>query len=133
MLRTRRLLCPKPQSRFCEETSHPAEWLRRNQDNLRQGLPVPAQAAYDAAFMAAQNIPAPVKLCEKAQLMTASEMEAALARIAAELVSRNEGVNCLGFMGICRRGLPMAEALSKLIKSIHGVTVPIGKIGRAHV
>ncbi len=67
--------------------------------------------------MAAQNIPAPVKLREKAQLMTASEMEAALARIASEIVSRNDGVNGLGFMGIRRRGVPMAERLSKLIKS----------------
>ncbi len=78
--------------------------------------------------MAAQNIPAPVKLREKTQLMTASEMEAALARIAAEIVSRN-GVNGLGFMGIRRRGVPMAERLSKLIKSMHGVTVPIGSLG----
>ncbi len=79
--------------------------------------------------MAAQNITAPVKLREKAQLMTASEMEAALARIAAEIVSRNDGVNGLGFMGIRRRGVPMAERLSKLIKSMHGVTVPIGSLG----
>src|SRR5881628_114735 len=79
--------------------------------------------------MAAQNIPAPVKLREKAQLMTASEMEAALARIASEIVSRNDGVNGLGFMGIRRRGVPMAERLSKLIKSMHGVTVPIGSLG----
>src|SRR2546427_535998 len=87
------------------------------------GLPLPAQAAYDAAFMAAQNIPAPVKLREKAQLMTASEMEAALARIAAEIVSRNDGVNGLGFMGIRRRGVPMAERLSKLIERADGATM----------
>src|SRR5438552_18821639 len=93
------------------------------------GLPLPAQAAYDAAFMAAQNITAPVKLREKAQLMTASEMGAALARIAAETVSRNGGVNGLGFMGICRRGVPMAERLSKVIKSMDGVSVPIGSLG----
>src|SRR5207245_11348333 len=97
LLRPRRLLRSKPRSRDCEKASHPAEWLRRNQDNLRQHLPVPAQAAYDAAFMAAQNIPAPVKLREKTQLMTASEMEAALARIAAEIVSRNDALNRLGF------------------------------------
>ena len=93
------------------------------------GLPLPAQAAYDAAFMAAQNTPAPVKLREKAQLMTASETEAALARIAAAIVSRNGGVNGLGFMGIRRRGVPMAERLSKFIKSMHGATIPIGSLG----
>ena len=93
------------------------------------GLPLPAQAAYDAAFMAAQNTPAPVKLREKAQLMTASEMEAALARIAAEIVSRNDGVNGLGFMGIRRRGVPMAERLSKLIERAYGATVPVGSLG----
>ena len=93
------------------------------------GLPLPAQAAYDAAFMAAQNTPAPVKLREKAQLMTASEMEAALARIASEIVSRNDGVNGLGFMGIRRRGVPMAERLSKLIERAYGATVPVGSVG----
>ena len=79
--------------------------------------------------MAAQNIPAPVKLREKAQLMTASEMEAALARIASEIVSRNDGVNGLGFMGIRRRGVPMAERLSKLIERAYGATVPVGSLG----
>src|SRR5439155_21940301 len=92
------------------------------------GLPLPAQAAYDAAFMAAQNTPAPVKLREKAQLMTASEMEAALARIAAEIVSRNDGVNGLGLMGICRRGVLMAERLSKFFQCMHGVEAPIGSL-----
>src|SRR2546427_13168860 len=61
--------------------------------------------------------------------MTAPEMESALARIAAEIVSRNGGVNGLGFMGIRRRGVPLGERLSKLIKSMHGATVPIGSLG----
>src|SRR5207244_1830412 len=116
-------------SRFCRGKSQPLELLRRNPNSLRTSLLLRVQAAYDAAFMAAQNIPAPVKLREKAQLMTASEMEAALARIAAAIVSRNGGVNGLGFMGIRRRGVPMAERLSKLIKSMHGATIPIGSLG----
>jgi pyrimidine operon attenuation protein / uracil phosphoribosyltransferase len=79
--------------------------------------------------MAAQNIPAPVKLREKAQLMSAAEMEAALARIASEIVSRNRGVNGLGLIGIRRRGIPMAERLGKLIGGTHGVAIPVGSLG----
>lgn len=92
-------------------------------------MPARVQTAYDATFMAAQNIPAPVKLREKAQLMTASEMEAALARLASEIVSRNEGVNGLGLIGIRRRGVPMAERLGNLIERAQGVTVPVGSLG----
>jgi pyrimidine operon attenuation protein / uracil phosphoribosyltransferase len=92
-------------------------------------LPARAQTAYDAAFMAAQNIPAPVKLREKAQLMTASEMEAALARIADEIVQKNRGTSGLGLMGIRRRGVPMAQHLGNLIERTYGVTVPVGSLG----
>jgi pyrimidine operon attenuation protein/uracil phosphoribosyltransferase len=79
--------------------------------------------------MAAQNIPAAVRLREKAQLMTASEMEAALSRIADEIVQKNGGTSGLGLMGIRRRGVPMAERLSKLIQRMHGATVPVGSLG----
>src|SRR5207245_1599897 len=107
----------------------PLELLRRNPNSLRTSLLLRVQTAYDATFMAAQNIPSPGKRREKAQLMTASEMEDALARIASEIVSRNDGVNGLGFMGIRRRGVPMAERLSKLIERAYGATVPVGSLG----
>jgi pyrimidine operon attenuation protein/uracil phosphoribosyltransferase len=79
--------------------------------------------------MAAQNIPAPVELREKAQLMTASEMEAALARIACEIVEKNGGTSGLGLIGIRRRGVPMAQRLGNLIDRAQGVTVPVGNLG----
>jgi pyrimidine operon attenuation protein / uracil phosphoribosyltransferase len=92
-------------------------------------LPARVQAAYDATFMAAQDIPAPVKLREKSQLMTASEMETALARIASEIVEKNGGTSGLGLIGIRRRGVPMAERLGKLIGGTHGVAIPVGSLG----
>jgi len=79
--------------------------------------------------MAAPNIPVPVKLREKAQLMTASEMEAALSRIAQEIEKKNDGVSGLGLIGIRRRGVPMAERLGKLIERKEGVTIPVGSLG----
>ena len=79
--------------------------------------------------MAAQNISAPVKLREKAQLMTASEMDQALSRIAGEIVQKNGGTNGLGLIGIRRRGVPMAERLAKLIQRRQGATVPVGSLG----
>jgi pyrimidine operon attenuation protein / uracil phosphoribosyltransferase len=79
--------------------------------------------------MAAQNIPVPLKLREKAQLMSASEMEAALSIIAQEIVKKNGGASGLGLIGIRRRGVPMAERLGKLIERKQGVTIPVGSLG----
>jgi pyrimidine operon attenuation protein / uracil phosphoribosyltransferase len=106
-----------------------ARGLRQNPNNLRTSLLVRVQTAYDAAFMAAQNIPVPVKLREKARLMTASEMEAELSRISQEIVTKNGGANGLELIGIRRRGVPMAERLGKLIERKQSVTIPVGSLG----
>src|ERR1700758_2500992 len=67
-------------------------------------------------------------LHQKAQLMSASEIERTLVRLAYEIVEKNGGVEGLGLIGIRRRGVPMAERLAKLIEEIQGVSVPVGTL-----
>src|SRR5438067_1299329 len=124
-----RLLCPRHRSPYYEERLLAAKGRPQNPSDLTTSLLIHVQTAYDAAFMAAPNIPVPVKLREKAQLMTASEMEAALSRIAQEIEKKNDGVSGLGLIGIRRRGVPMAERLGKLIERKEGVTIPVGSLG----
>jgi pyrimidine operon attenuation protein/uracil phosphoribosyltransferase len=65
-------------------------------------------------------------LREKAQLMSASEIERTLIRVAHEIVEKNDGVDGLGLVGVRRRGVPLAERLSKVIGRIEDVRVPVG-------
>ena len=57
-------------------------------------------------------------LRQKAQLMSASEIERTLVRLAYEIVEKNGGVDGLGLVGIRRRGVPIAERLGKIITRI---------------
>ena len=65
-------------------------------------------------------------LREKAQLMSASEIERTLVRVAHEIVEKNGGVENLGLVGVRRRGVPLAERLGKLISRIEDVKIPVG-------
>jgi pyrimidine operon attenuation protein/uracil phosphoribosyltransferase len=61
--------------------------------------------------------PAP-KLREKGRLMSASEIERTLVRLAHEIVERNNGGTNLGLVGIKRRGVPLAQRLAAHIAKI---------------
>jgi pyrimidine operon attenuation protein/uracil phosphoribosyltransferase len=69
--------------------------------------------------------PAP-KLREKGRLMSASEIERTLVRLAHEIVEKNDGSANLGLVGIKRRGVPLAERLAKLIEKIEKRPVDVG-------
>jgi pyrimidine operon attenuation protein/uracil phosphoribosyltransferase len=51
-----------------------------------------------------------------------------LARIAHEIVERNRGVEELAFVGIQRRGVPLARRLAALVKGITGTELPVGAL-----
>jgi pyrimidine operon attenuation protein/uracil phosphoribosyltransferase len=70
----------------------------------------------------------PYNLREKGQLMSASEIERTLVRLAHEIVEKNGGVEKLGLIGIRRRGVPLAERLGKLIQQIEKKPVPVGTL-----
>ncbi len=67
-------------------------------------------------------------LRQKAQLMSASEIERTLVRLAYEIVEKNGGVDGLGLVGIRRRGVPIAERLGKIITRIENAQVPVGTL-----
>ena len=67
-------------------------------------------------------------LRQKAQLMSASEIERTLVRLAYEIVEKNGGVDGLGLVGIRRRGVPLAERLGKIITRIENSKVPVGTL-----
>jgi pyrimidine operon attenuation protein / uracil phosphoribosyltransferase len=78
--------------------------------------------------MSAGKSPTPSKLHQKSQLMSASEIERTLVRLAHEIVEKNGGGESLAFVGIRRRGVPLAERLGKLVQRIEGAPVPVGQL-----
>jgi len=63
---------------------------------------------------------------EKAQLMSASEVERTLVRLAHEVLERCEDLDRVAFIGIRRRGVPIAERLAAKIKALEGREIPVG-------
>lgn len=55
---------------------------------------------------------------EKAQLMSASEIDRTLVRLAHEILERNNGIENLMLVGIERRGAPLAARLAQTIGGI---------------
>ncbi|MGC9198448.1 MAG: bifunctional pyr operon transcriptional regulator/uracil phosphoribosyltransferase PyrR [Acidobacteriaceae bacterium] len=69
---------------------------------------------------------AKANLREKGRLMSASEIERTLVRLAHEIVERNNGSENLGLIGIKRRGVPLAQRIARLIESIEKKPVDTG-------
>jgi pyrimidine operon attenuation protein/uracil phosphoribosyltransferase len=70
--------------------------------------------------------PTAPRLREKGRLMSSSEIERTLVRLAHEIVERNNGATNLGLVGIKRRGVPLAERIAKLIGTIEKAPVETG-------
>jgi pyrimidine operon attenuation protein/uracil phosphoribosyltransferase len=62
----------------------------------------------------------------KGRLMSASEVERTLVRLAHEIVEKSNGSEDLALVGIRRRGVPLAERLGKLISAIEKRPVATG-------
>ena len=63
---------------------------------------------------------------EKGRLMSASEIERTLVRLAHEIVEKNNGGENLGLIGIKRRGVPLAKRIGELIANIEKHPVDTG-------
>jgi pyrimidine operon attenuation protein/uracil phosphoribosyltransferase len=72
--------------------------------------------------------PSTPNIREKARLMSASEIDRTLVRLAHEIVEKANGIENLGLVGIRRRGVPIAQRLAALIKSIEKTDVLIGML-----
>jgi pyrimidine operon attenuation protein / uracil phosphoribosyltransferase len=63
---------------------------------------------------------------EKAQLMSASEIDRTLVRLAHEILEKTKDLDQLAFIGIRRRGVPMAQRLAAKIEALEKRQVPVG-------
>jgi len=67
-------------------------------------------------------------LRQKAQLMSASEIERTLVRLVHEIIEKNDGAADLGLVGIRRRGIFLAQRIGKMIERIEKTQVPVGTL-----
>src|SRR5215472_4043289 len=67
-------------------------------------------------------------LREKSQILSGSEIERTLVRLAHEIVEKNDGVTNLGLVGIMRRGVPLAQRLARILGRIEKTQVPVGTL-----
>jgi len=63
---------------------------------------------------------------EKRQLMSASEIDRTLVRLAHEVLERTTDLEQLAFIGVKRRGAPLAERIAAKIHSLEGFRIPVG-------
>ena len=63
---------------------------------------------------------------EKAQLMSASEIDRTLVRLAHEVLEKTKDLDLLAFIGIRRRGVPLAQRLARKIEALESRKVPTG-------
>ena len=69
-----------------------------------------------------------MKLREKAKVMDRETIRRTLTRMAHEIVERNGGVADLCLVGICRRGVPLAERLAAHVAEAERVRIPVGTL-----
>ncbi|MBV9759929.1 MAG: bifunctional pyr operon transcriptional regulator/uracil phosphoribosyltransferase PyrR [Acidobacteriaceae bacterium] len=63
---------------------------------------------------------------DKKQLMSASEIDRTLVRLAHEVLEKTTDLDRLAFVGIKRRGVPLAQRLAAKILTLEGLKVPVG-------
>jgi pyrimidine operon attenuation protein/uracil phosphoribosyltransferase len=78
--------------------------------------------------MSLETAPRVAPLRQKAQLMSASNIERTLVRLAYEIVEENDDVKGLGLVGVRRRGVPLAQRLAKIIERTENAPVPVGTL-----
>jgi len=62
------------------------------------------------------------------QLLSADDIRRAVARLAHEVVERNEGVHSLVLVGLRTRGIPLARRVQQRILEFEGETAPLGEL-----
>ena len=64
----------------------------------------------------------------KANIMDEDQLLRSMARIAHEIIEKNNGVSDICLVGIKRRGIPLAHFLEENIEKFEGVRVPVGHV-----
>ena len=69
-----------------------------------------------------------MRVVEKSQLMSATEIDRTLQRVAHEIVERSGGTTNLALIGVRRRGVPLANRIAQAMREIDRVEVPVGTL-----
>jgi len=67
-----------------------------------------------------------MRVVEKRQLLSGEEIGRTLNRLAHEIVEKTGGARDLALIGVRRRGVPLAQRLSAIMRQSAGVDVPVG-------
>ncbi len=67
-------------------------------------------------------------IVEKNQLMTATEIDRTVQRLAHEIVEKSGGTANLALIGIRRRGVPLSQRIARAMRGMDGVDVPVGTL-----
>jgi pyrimidine operon attenuation protein / uracil phosphoribosyltransferase len=67
-----------------------------------------------------------MRVVEKRQLLSNEEIGRTLNRLAHEIVEKSGGTKDLALIGVRRRGVPLAERLSKIIRGFSRADIPVG-------
>jgi pyrimidine operon attenuation protein / uracil phosphoribosyltransferase len=69
-----------------------------------------------------------MRVVEKRQLLSAEEINRTLQRLAHEIVEKSGGTKDLAFIGVRRRGIPLAQRLAKILHDSAHVDIPVGTL-----
>jgi pyrimidine operon attenuation protein/uracil phosphoribosyltransferase len=69
-----------------------------------------------------------MRVIEKRQLLSATEIDRTLQRLAHEIVEKSGGAANLALIGVRRRGVPLAQRLARSIFGFANVEVPVGTL-----
>ena len=69
-----------------------------------------------------------MRIVEKGQLMSPTEIDRTVQRLAHEIVEKSGGTKNLGLIGIRRRGVPLAQRIALAMRGMEGVEVPVGTL-----
>ena len=69
-----------------------------------------------------------MNIVEKSQLMSPSEIDRTIQRLAHEIVEKSGGTKHLALIGMRRRGVPLAQRIAQAMRGIDGVEVPVGTL-----
>lgn len=65
---------------------------------------------------------------QKAVVLSQSDIDRALTRMAHEIIEKNKGVEELALIGIQTRGVPLAQRIAGKIESIENKKIPVGSL-----
>src|SRR3989304_5065686 len=69
-----------------------------------------------------------MRIVEKGQLMSPTEIDRTVQRLAHGIVEKSGGTQNLGVIGSRRRGVPRAQRIASAMRGMEGVEVPVGTL-----